>query len=390
MAKLSNRISNLENAGDDGWGVYYRARKMQAGGRKLTMLCVGDHDTPTASSVLDRMAASAKAGNTGYAAVLGMPSLRKKIADFTTDQIGTATTADNVAVTSGGQAALFAAITACIDPGDTLVAIDPYYATYPSTTRAAGGVFKTVPARAENGFQPIYTDLAKATKGAKALLINTPNNPTGAVYSAETLDAIERVCVENDLWLISDEVYATQVFDGVHISPRSRAGLQDRTLIIGSFSKSHIMTGFRIGWLVAPDTVIAACLSLSNATTYGSPGFIQDAAEHALDSGGHEAACALYKTRRDIAVAALEGHKRLRISPPQGAMYVMIDVRGTGMTGEEFAYGLLDDAGIVVMPGESFGTAAAGHIRVALTVPDDDLRAALVRLAQFADEKAKI
>lgn len=390
--KLSNRVLGLNGAPgkSDGWGVYYRARALLDAGERVTMLCIGEHDRRTAPFILDAMDASARGGNTGYAVSLGQTGLRQAVAERTQAATGVPTAAGNVIITAGGQAALFASMCAALDPGDTAVVVDPYYATYPATVRGAGGVFRTVAARPENGFQLDRDELMAATEGARALLINTPHNPTGAVYSRETLEGIAEVCRARDLWLISDEVYASQVHEGAHLSPRALDGMAERCFVVGSMSKSHVMTGFRVGWVVAPEAAILAMQSLANGTTYGVPGFIQDAAEAALRQGGQEegAVAALYRRRRDLAVEALKG-SAVQVSPPEGAMYVMLDVRDTGMSGEEFAMALLERERIAVMPGESFGRAAAGHVRVALTIADDDMVAALRRLAAFAGDLAE-
>lgn len=387
--KLSNRITNLngEPGADDGWAVYYEARRMIDAGEEIIMLSIGEHDQVTAPFILDAMDASARAGNTGYAYVQGQPGLRDAVAARATATTGVATKAENITITTGGQAALFACMNVALDPGDTCCIVDPHYATYPATVRGAGGRVATVTANADNGFQLDADELMTATKGAKALLVNTPHNPTGAVYSQATLEAIAAACMANDLWLISDEVYDSQVHEGVHVSPRSLPGMAERTMVVGSMSKSHVMTGFRLGWVIADRSVILAMRDLANATTYGVPGFIQQAAETALRDGDDEQANvgARYKRRRDIAVKALDGSNVVRISPPDGAMYVMLDLRGLGVSGEAFALRLLAEEKIAVMPGESFGDVAAGFVRIALTVGDDALEDALLRLRRFAE-----
>lgn len=389
--RISNRIVTLngEPGQSDGWQVYYRAREMKMAGEAVTMLSIGEHDRKTAPFIIDRMADSARGGNTGYALMIGQEGLRDTIAARVERMTGVKTTRDNVIVTSGGQAALFSSVCITSDPGDDVLIVDPYYTTYPSTVRAAGGVVKKVQARAENGFQLAKDDVAAAAPGAKALLINTPHNPTGAVYTRETLEGIAEVCKAEDLWLISDEVYDSQVHEGAHLSPRALPGTAERTLVVGSMSKSHVMTGFRLGWVIGPAEVMKVAGDLLNGTTYGAPGFIQDAAETALKEGDQEegAVASVYRRRRDKAVAALEGSPALRISPPDGAMYVMLDIRPTGMSGEDFALALLEEEKIACMPGESFGEAAAGHLRVALTIDDDDMVDALKRLRAFAEGK---
>lgn len=388
MSTLSNRLRTINGAPgrDDGWSVHYEGRRRKDAGEDITLLTVGDHDTETPTHVIDTMDASVRAGDTRYAPVNGRADLRAAIAERTAARTGIATGAENVFVATGGQGALFAAMMGATEPGDTVTIVDPYYATYPATVRAAACKLATLRADPDQGFQPTLAQLRAATEGARALLINTPNNPTGAVYSADTLAAIRQVCLDNDLWLISDEVYDTQTHGPAHVSPRQLPDMADRTLVVGSLSKSHVMTGFRIGWLIGPERLIAPLTDLTNATTYGVAGFIQTAALEALTHGQQTETdtAALYTRRRNLALSALSGQNSLRISPPDGAMYVMLDIRHTGLSGLDFATRLLDREGIATMPGESFGDAAAGHIRVALTVPDADLEQALKRIAAFA------
>ncbi len=386
--KISNRVATIngENVTDDGWSVLYKARDMIDAGVQITNLSIGDHDTDTPAFILDEMDRAARAGNTRYAPIPGTDALRQAIADRVTRTTDTPTTLENVFVTTGGQGALFAAMMAATDPGQKVVLIDPHYTTYPATVRAASCQIEIVKADPNNDFQPDAEPLAQACKGASALLINTPNNPTGAVYSPDTLNHIREACVQNDLWLLSDEVYETQSHGPKIISPRALPDMAVRTLALGSLSKSHIMTGFRLGWVVGPKDAITALTHLTNATTYGVAGFIQDAALKALTDGDstERDTAALYTRRRNRALEALKGSNAVKISPPDGAMYVMLDIRSTGLSGRDFAHKLLEAHKIATMPGESFGQAAAGHIRIALTVDDDTLARALQTIAAYA------
>jgi arginine:pyruvate transaminase len=199
------------------------------------------------------------------------------------------------------------------------------------------------------------------------------------------------VATAHDLWVISDEVYDSQVWEGAHLPFAGRPGMAERTLTVGSMSKSHAMTGSRLGWVTGPVEVIAEMIQLATHTTYGVAGFIQEAALFALDQGpaAVREVAAPFLRRRDALMARLAGQQVLRAVPPEGAMYVMVDVRGTGMSGTEFAEALLDERQVAVMPGESFGAAAAGHVRVALTLPDDRFEMAIDRLFQFAAARAE-
>ncbi len=391
MPALSQRITTLNGDGSDGWDVFYRARAMVDAGEDVTELTIGEHDIRTDPSILRAMHDSAMGGHTGYAIVPGVSALRDKVAARVQAQSGVPTTRDNVLVTPGGQAALFAAHMAVCSQGDAALIVDPYYATYPGTLRAAGAVPRAVPTRSAHGFLPQREALEAACDGAASLLINTPNNPTGAVYPRETLEMIADVVRNQDMWLISDEVYDVQVWDGTHLSPRAIPGMAERTLVIGSMSKSHAMTGSRIGWIVGPEAAIAALIDLATNTTYGVPGYIQDAAVFGLQSGLDLEAevAAPFRRRREIAARVLAEQSAVRAIPAQGAMYVMLDVRATGLSGEAFANALLETHRIAVMPGESFGQSAAGHVRVAMTVEDARFEAALRQLCGFASGLAK-
>ncbi len=386
MPTFSARIAGLTGGGDDGWGLFYRARALKAVGVEVLELTIGEHDTRTSPAILDAMAASARGGHTGYAAVPGTAALRAAVAARLTKASGVRHAPHNILITPGGQSGLFSAHLAVCDVADTALMIDPYYATYPGTIRGAGAVPKAVQAYPEDGFQPREAALRDAAAGARSLLINSPNNPTGAVYSDATLDGIARVATDHDLWVISDEVYDSQVWEGGHRPFASLPGMFERTLTVGSLSKSHAMTGSRLGWIAGPAQVVEHLITLATHTTYGVPGFVQDAGLYALGLGEEEEArvAAPFKRRRDMVLARLASQQVLRAIPPAGAMYVMLDVRATGLSGEEFGAKLLDEERVAIMPGESFGQAAAGHIRVALTLPDEVFAEALDRLFAFA------
>ncbi len=389
--QLSKRITTLNAGGSDGWGVFYRARQMKEEGRAVTELTIGEHDVRTDTAILDAMHQSALSGHTGYASVPGVARLREAVAKRVQSRTGVETSARNVIITAGGQAALFASHFAVCNPGDRALFLDPYYTTYPGTIRSAGADPVAVQTRPEDGFQPKPNTLAKAAPGARSLLINSPNNPTGVVYSQSTMDGVAEVCRQNDLWLISDEVYDTQVWTGTHLTPRALEGMKERTLVIGSMSKSHAMTGSRVGWIIGPVEAIDHLTDLATNTTYGVPGFIQDAAYFALAQGAplEDEVAAPFRRRRALGAELIKAQNHVRMIPPDGAMYMMLDIRATGLGGTEFAYKLLDERSIAVMPGESFGNSAAGHIRVAMTVEDTAFADALASVLDFAGQLAE-
>jgi arginine:pyruvate transaminase len=387
--KLANRFAHMLGCEANGWAILFQARKRIAAGEDIVMLTIGEPDIKTDPEIIAAMHRAAISGNTGYTDIAGQSGLRAEIAARVTHRTGVQTPPEAVVVTPGGQAALFAAHMALLDAADTGLYISPFYPTYPGTIRSGGARAVAVPTLPEANFQPQPQALRDAARahGARTLLINTPNNPTGVIYARETLEGIAAVCHDEDLWLISDEVYDTQVWQGQHLSPRALPDMAARTVVIGSLSKSHAMTGARIGWIVAPVEVAEAVHQLAINTTYGVPGFIQDAALFALRQGNALEAriAAPFRRRRTIAAQVLAGSQALRLIPPMGAMYVMVDIRATGLSGADFATRLLAQERIAVMPGESFGAAAAGHLRIALTLEDGALEAALARLRHFAE-----
>ena len=384
--QLSKRIQQITTDGSDGWEILYKSRAMIAKGQDVLELTIGEHDIRTDPKILQAMHHAALGGHTGYASVPGTPELRRAVAARVQTRTGVATSHKNVLITPGGQAGLFASILSATDPGDGVVHFDPYYATYPTTIRAASCVPMPIKTGPENDFQPSVADLTVCPDGARAVLMNSPNNPTGTVYSDATMGAIADYVQRNDLTLISDEVYDTQIWSGDHISPRTLPDMAARTIVIGSMSKSHAMTGSRIGWVIAPEEAIENMIDLATNTTYGVAGFVQDAALFALTQGAafEDEIAAPFIRRRQIALDILERFPNIAMIAPRGGMYVMLDLRKTGLSGIEFANRLLDERAIAVMPGESFGQAAGGHIRVAMTIADDRFGEALYGVCEFA------
>ena len=193
--------------------------------------------------------------------------------------------------------------------------------------------------------------------------------------------------MKHDLWLISDEVYDCQIWKGEHISPRSIEEIKDKTLVIGSMSKSHAMTGFRCGWVIGPEDIVKHMVNLATSTTYGVPGFIQEAAYFALLQGTASTARVSepFFRRYKLATKIFKHSNVLKLVPSSGTMYLMVDVRQTGLSGTMFANLLLETQKIAVMPGESFGESAAGHLRIAMTVSDNEFEKSLIDICSFTN-----
>ena len=225
------------------------------------------------------------------------------------------------------------------------------------------------------------------TPKTRVILLNSPSNPTGAVFTAEEVAAIGALAKKHDLWIVSDEVYATMVHEGhTFFSPFFDKALEERVIVCSSISKSHALPGFRAGWIAASSEFCERVLPVSETLLFGSPQFLQDATAFALS---HEFAetenmRAHYVARGRALIDGLAGSNRVSAHMPEGGMFVMVDVRRTGLSGEVFAFKLLREKGVVTMPGESFGAGGAGHLRVALTVPETEMRMAAQRIAEVA------
>jgi len=263
------------------------------------------------------------------------------------------------------------------------------YVTYEAVFGACGAKVVPVPVRSENGFRVLPEDVAaRITPRTRALALNSPHNPSGASLPRSTWEALAELCIAHDLWLISDEVYSELLFEGEHVSPASLPGMAERTATLNSLSKSHAMTGWRVGWVVAPLSLSAHLENLALCMLYGSPDFIQDAAVVALESQlpELEAMREAYRQRRDLVCESLADCPGVRALKPDGGMFVMVDIRETGLSAQAFADRLLDRHGVSVLAGEAFGPSAAGHIRLGLVVGAAPLRDACQRIARCAQE----
>ena len=387
----SARLNSEAAGAEDAWETHYKARRMKSLGNPVVDLTIGDHDKPTDSAIIDAMHSSAREGRTGYTEVAGTLRLRESLATRIRSRTGVATSPEQVVVTNGGQAALFAAHLAVLNPGDRAICIDPYYPTYPGTIRGTGGKAVYSPARSDGGFQPDLAALEQAAEGSRSILLNSPNNPTGVAYSKQVLEQVAKIAIRHDLWVISDEVYDSMVWNGRHLSVSSLPNMRERTIVIGSMSKSFAMTGFRLGWLSGPSDAVAAATEMMSVISFGVSEFIQDAALHALRHGGkiENEIWRRFNERNEACLEAMKAQDLVHVVPPAAGMYLLLDIRKSGLSGIEFARGLLREHNVALMPGESFGNEAAGHVRIALCEDCPVLLDALKSVVKFAAKAAR-
>ncbi|MBH8581898.1 pyridoxal phosphate-dependent aminotransferase [Bisbaumannia pacifica] len=385
-SQLTRRIAG---EGTEAWNIHYRALARRDRGEEVFLLSVGDPDFATPAPIVEAAVTSLRAGHTHYAEVRGKRDLRGAIAAWHRQRSGQVVADDQVVVLAGAQCALFCVMQCLIDPGDEVIVAEPMYVTYEAVFGACGARVVPVPARAEHGFRVQPSDVAAAiTPRTRALVLNSPHNPSGASLPRSTWEALAELCQAHDLWLVSDEVYAELLFEGEHLSPASLPGMAERTVTINSLSKSHAMTGWRVGWAVAPPALADHLENLALCMLYGLPDFVQDAARVALEAElpELERMRETYRRRRDRVCAGLAGQPGLRALVPDGGMFVMVDIRPTGLTAQAFADRLLDRHGVAVLAGEAFGPSAAGHLRLGLVLEESLLEEACRRLVRCAAE----
>ena len=382
---MSDRLSGL---GAAKWAVHVEGLARTAAGEKVTFLSIGEPDLPPPASVLDQAVASMRGGRLKYAAGQGEQVALDAIATHLSRRSGQEVSPDQIVYTAGTQNGLCTVLMTLVQTGDEVLVPDPYYATYEGLVAASGATFVPVPTLPEDGFHVTAKQIEAAiTPRSRVLLLNTPSNPTGAVLSQNEIDEIGEVCERHDLWIVVDEVYADLTYGAPFCSPFDRPHLRHRTLAVSSISKSHALPGFRAGWIASPLDVTQRLVLVAEAMLFGSQPFIEDALAVALSKRHPEVEnlSAAFKDRAQQLVGAFEGSTAAKARMPEGGMFIMVDIRETGMSGEDFAWMLLNDHDIVVMPGESFGTGGAGHIRLALTNDVKILREAGARIRVVAE-----
>ncbi|WEX88188.1 pyridoxal phosphate-dependent aminotransferase [Sinorhizobium garamanticum] len=383
-AAITSRLADL---GSGKWTLHIRARQLKAEGADIIELTIGEPDLPPDRSLLDECQRAMNAGRYRYSNGRGEPAVVAALAEKYRRRRADVT-AENVLCFPGTQTALFAVMLGLVEAGDAVLVGDPLYATYEGVIRSTGAHHVLVPLKPEFGFHMRAKDLEKAiTPECRVLLLNTPHNPTGAVLTAAEIAAIGEVARRHDLWIVCDEVYEELVFDAAFASPFDNADLAERTVVVSSISKSHAAPGFRSGWAVGPVEFTNRLLPISETMLFGVQPFIADMTAYALT---HEIDTAkkmreAYKRRAGRIVDGLADAPGVLVLPPEAGMFTLIDVSGTGLSGAAFAWALLEEEGVAVMPGSSFGEEAQNFLRVSLTVPDSDIDEACRRISSLAE-----
>jgi len=385
MGQIASRVSQL--TGEGALAVFARAKELEKQGRSIIHLELGEPDFHPAAPVVDALRDAVAAGRDRYCSTRGVPALREAIAEYLKRTRRVHATAEQVLVAPGCKMALSLAMMALIEPGDEVLYPDPGFPIYPSFTRGLGATAVPFGLEEKNKFQPDVDEIArKITPRTTMLIFNSPNNPTGTVFSDAVLEKLARLATKHDLWVLSDEVYARILFSGEYKSIWSLPGMAERTVIIDGFSKSFAMTGWRLGYAVAPVEVIDAMDLLVLNTFTCAAEFTQVAAIEALRDSANavEAMVAEYQKRRDQFVGRLNKIPGFRCQAPDGAFYAWVNIENTGLSAEEVQKLLLEEAGVAGIAGAAFGPGGKKYLRFSLVSARKLLEEALERTQRVA------
>jgi len=370
-------------SGEGALSVFARAKELEAQGRSIIHLELGEPDFHPGRSVIDTAAQALRDGKDRYCNVIGVPALRQEISAYLDRTRSIQLSPDNIVVAPGCKIALFQSMMALLEPGDEVLYPDPGFPGYASITLGLGAVPVAFTLSAKNKLQPDPDEVArKITPRTRMLLTNSPGNPTGTVYSDEVQRALAELAVKHDLWVLSDEIYARIIYGGEYLSMLRYPGMKERTLIIDGFSKSFAMTGWRLGYTVAPPEVIPA-LHLMVVNTYTCTAeFTQYAAIEALRDreGTTPRMVAEFARRREQFARDLNRVPGFHIQLPEGAFYAWVDITGTGISAEELCRMLLEEAGVAAIPGAAFGPAGKDFIRFSFASSMEILQEAVERI----------
>ena len=390
MKELSRVVSSIPPS--ETLAVSDKAKALKAAGHDVVALAGGDPDFDTPDYITAAAFQAIENGATHYPAPMKgiTPLLEAIAAKMQADNGVSVKPGSDIVVTPGGKWALFLALSAILNPGDEVLYLEPVWVSYPPMIVLAGGTPVAVTLSADDNFRITADQLReKVTPRTKALMVNSPNNPTGRVLTQEELDAIVAVALEHDLYVISDEIYETIIFDGrKHLSPAAVPGMGERTLTINGLSKSHAMTGWRLGWLAGPTPIMKLATQMNSQTVSSAANFTMHAAVAAL-RGPKEVTRAMsaeYQKRRDFMVPALNAIPGVECLDIEGAFYLFPRFPNSTRNSAELAEALIEKAGIASVPGGAFGKSGEGHVRFTIATAMKDLEKAVKKLTQVAHE----
>jgi aspartate/methionine/tyrosine aminotransferase len=374
-------------SGEGALSVFARARELERQGRSIIHLELGEPDFHPGPSVVESAARALAEGKDRYCAVVGVPALREEIAAYLLRTRRITVSADNIVIAPGCKAGLFFAMMALLEPGDEVLYPDPGFPGYPSIALGLGAVPVPFELSSHNHFQPDLAEIAaKITRRTRMLITNSPGNPTGTVYTDAVQRGLAELAVKHDLWVLSDEIYARIIYGGEYLSMLRYEGMKERILIIDGFSKSFAMTGWRLGYTVAPPEVVPALAMMAINSYTCVAEFSQYAAIDALRDreGNTPRMVAEFARRREQFVRDLNEVPGFRCEAPAGAFYAWVDIRGTGASAEEVCRILLDEAGVAAIPGAAFGETGKYFVRFSFASSVANLHEAAARIMKVS------
>ena len=382
--RWAERMSRLGT--ESAFEVLARARKLEAEGRDVIHLEIGEPDYATPQNIIDAATRALNDGATHYTPASGIPAVREATARYVTGRTGVPTTAENIVIVPGSKNILAFLLLAIIEPGDEVIVPDPGYPIYRSLVNFLGATPVSAPIRQSNDFRLDVEELrGLVTPRTKLLIVNTPANPTGGVLTREDCESIAQLAIERDLVVLTDEIYGRLTYEGEHVSLYSMEGMAERTVLLDGVSKAWAMCGWRLGYGAMPVELARRMDTLMINSSSCAAAFTQLAAVEAFESEESDAAVeamvADFQRRRDVVVDGLNRIPGITCRRPAGAFYVFPDITGTGWDDRELRDTLLDEVGVAVLSGSSFGPHGAGHIRLSYANSVVNLERALDRIA---------
>ncbi len=390
--KFAERMTRLGTEG--AFEVLARARKLEAEGKKIVHLEIGEPDFSTPDNIIEAGISALQNGYTHYTPAGGIKEVREAVANFVSRMLKCEVDASEVVLVPGSKNVLLFTLLATIEPGDEVIMPDPGYPAYHSQVNFIGAVPRLVTLREETGFRMDLDELRSLlSPKTRMIILNTPQNPTGGVLTEEDIKTVCEIALEHDLMVVSDEIYSQLVYGFHHVSPMSQPGMRERTVLMDGLSKSYAMTGWRLGYAVAPKDLAVKLEQLMINSSSCAAGFTQMAAIEALSMPESEHAVhhmvKVFEHRRNLVVDGLNAIPGVRCKLPQGAFYAFPNIEDTGFNERDLASRLLNEAGVAVLPGTAFGEAGKGFIRLAYTQSEDELRLGLDRIREFVESNGK-
>ncbi len=385
LASTRNRFASRVNLlrGEGAIETFARAQALQRQGRDIIHLEIGEPDFDTPPHIVDAAVEALHHGYTHYTPAPGIIELRTVVAAEVSRSRGISVTAENVVVTPGAKPIVFFVLMTLIEPGDQVVLPDPGYPAYSSVAEFAGAEVVPLPLREERQFRLDPDDLsAVISPRTKMIILNSPQNPTGSLLAKPDLEAIAEITQENNVWVLTDEVYRHLVYDGEFFSIASLPGMQERTIILDGVSKSYAMTGWRLGYVISPRDVADMITRFIINSTSCTASFVQRAAITALE-GPQEPVYAMaraFRKRRDLFIQGLNRIPGWTCVMPAGAFYAFPNIKATGLTSQQMADYLLEKANVAVLPGDGFGANGEGYLRLCYANSEANLQKAIERI----------